>query len=254
MAQRVGVRFQRAGTIYFFDPCGLNCRAGEPVVVETAHGTALGWVAVAPEDVQSSEAALKPVLRAAAPEDLERRLENCNKEQAALSLAKQRAVEAGLSMKFLTAESNLEASLMTIHFRSESRVDFRRLLRDLSAELGLKVELRQAGARDEARLLGGLGLCGRPMCCATHLCSLESVSMKMAKEQGLPLNPAKLSGICGRLMCCLAYEVEHYRRARREGTAAPEQAAAVAEGMATEAEATPVEEEESGVEPKNSDQ
>ncbi len=247
MSQRVGVRFQRAGTVYFFDPCGLNCQAGEPVIVETAHGTALGWVAVAPEDAPQSEGTLKPVLRAAAPEDLQRRLQNRDKEQAALSLAKERAAQAGLSMKFLTAEANLEASLVTIHFRSEARVDFRRLLRDLSVELGVKVELRQAGARDEARLLGGLGLCGRPMCCATHLCSLESVSMKMAKEQGLPLNPAKLSGICGRLMCCLAYEVEHYRRARREGSAQAAEAVVVA------TEAPALGEEDGGADPKDSD-
>lgn len=219
MGQRVGVRFQQMGIIYFFDAVGIPCQVGDTVVVETVQGISLGSVAMPPQEATDAGEALQPMLRLALPEDRERWEENQRKAQTALALAKERAVQAGLSMKFLQAESNLEGTRMTIYFAAEKRVDFRRLLRDLSLELGLKVELRQMGARDESRLLGGLGPCGRVLCCATHLCNLGSVSMKMAREQGLPLNPDKLSGICGRLLCCLAYEVENYRRVRDKGSA-----------------------------------
>ena len=227
MTQKVSVRFQRAGPLSFYDAASVPCKAGDLVVVEGMQGLALAWVAELDQESDLAGSGLEPILRLATPEDRQRQAGNHDKEGQAVALTREKADQAGLVMKVLLAECNLEGTRVVVYFRAETRVDFRLLLRELSASMGIKVELRQVGARDETRLLGGLGPCGRPLCCATHLCTLGSVSMKMAKAQGLPLNPAKLSGICGRLLCCLAYEADQYRKPK-----APEAAVEAAQAKA----------------------
>jgi cell fate regulator YaaT (PSP1 superfamily) len=212
MADIVGVRFKKASKIYYFDPAGLNLEVNDYVVVETARGLELGQVVLAPRQVLASdvEKPLKPVVRKAEPEDVKRTQELEAKESEALAEGAKLVQKLNLPMKLLKAEYNLDASRVTIHFSAEERVDFRELVRELAGRLRVRTELRQVGPRDEAKLIGGYGRCGRPLCCANFLCELAPVSIKMAKEQGLPLNPMKISGICGRLMCCLVYESEQY--------------------------------------------
>jgi cell fate regulator YaaT (PSP1 superfamily) len=154
---------------------------------------------------------LKPVLRKTQPDDLEKLKMMKEKENEALAKCEELVEQFHLPMKLLSAESNLDGSYLTIYFKSEKRVDFRALLRELSSTLKTRVELRQVGTRDAAKLVGGIGRCGRPLCCASHLCKFETISMRMAREQNLPLNPANISGVCGRLLCCLSYENEQYR-------------------------------------------
>jgi cell fate regulator YaaT (PSP1 superfamily) len=213
MASVVGVRFRRAGNVYYFDPGELDLQPEEWLVVETAHGPALGRVVITPAQVISSglNESLKPVLRKALLEDVERAGELEKKEQNALEKCGELIKEMNIPMKVIFAESNLSGNYMTIFFRSEERVDFRDLVKQLSNSLKTRVELRQAGPRDAARLLGGIGRCGRVLCCASFLANLDPVSIKMAKDQNLPLNPSKISGVCGRLLCCLNYEVDFYR-------------------------------------------
>jgi len=212
MANIVGVRFKKASKIYYFDPAGLNLEINDYVVVETARGLELGQVVIAPRQVLASDVPqpLKPVVRKAEPEDIKRIQELEAKERETLAEGVKLVQKLNLPMKLLKAEYNLDNSRVTIHFSAEERVDFRELVRELAGRLKVRVELRQVGPRDEAKLIGGYGRCGRPLCCANFLCELAPVSIRMAKEQGLPLNPMKISGICGRLMCCLVYESEQY--------------------------------------------
>ena len=213
MTRVVSVRFKQAGAAYSFDPGDIELAVDEKVVVETSHGPTLGWVVRPPRDVPDEETdkPLKPVLRQAGPEDMEQAEQLRAEEREALARSAELIARLGLPMKPLACEYNLNKSHITIYFKAETRVDFRALLRELTSALKCRVELRQLGARDAAKLVGGIGRCGLPFCCTSHLCSFETVSMKMAKEQDLPLNPEKISGVCGRLLCCLCYESEQYR-------------------------------------------
>jgi len=213
MADIVGIRFKRAGKVYYFDAAGIALEAGDCAVVKTSGGTELGYVVIAPGQILASEieGTLSPVLRKADPEDTKQAEELDAKAKEALIECGKMIGELQLSMKLLSAEYNLDGSRLTLLFSAEERVDFRELVRRLTGKLKVRVELRQIGSRDEAKLVGGFGRCGRPLCCMSFLTEFAPVSIKMAKEQELPLNPMKISGSCGRLMCCLAYEGEQYR-------------------------------------------
>lgn len=212
MTEIVGVRFKRAGRVYYFDPAGIDLEVNDYVVVKTMRGLELGWVVIAPKQVLANEVQepLKPVVRKAEEDDIGRSREIETKEEEALAECGRLIKELGLPMKLLVARYNLDNSCLTFFFSAEKRVDFRELVRQLAARFKIKVELRQVGPRDEAKLLGGFGRCGRPLCCANFLDEFAPVSIKMAKEQNLPLNPMKISGVCGRLLCCLVYENEQY--------------------------------------------
>ncbi len=209
----VGVRFQPAGKVHYFDPLGMELEINEHVVVEGEHGLKIGRVVIAPKQVIASELSEppKPVLRKASPEDLQQQEKGRQKEQEALSKCEELATKLDLPIKLLGAESNLDFSHLTLFFYAEGRVDFRQLVRELSASLKARVELHQVGPRDKAKLMGGVGRCGYPLCCATFLTEFTPLSIKIAKEQSLSLEPTKISGVCGRLLCCLGYETELYR-------------------------------------------
>ncbi|MFC1957882.1 stage 0 sporulation family protein [Chloroflexota bacterium] len=213
MAEIVGVRFKRAGKVYYFDPADIDLEINDFVVVETSRGPELGRVVIAPRQVLVNETdkPLKPVVRKAEPDDINRAQELEAKEREAMVECSKLIAKLTLPMKLLSAEYNLDGSRLTLHFSAAERVDFRELVRELSSRLKVRVELRQTGPRDEAKLVGGCGRCGRPLCCASFLSEFAPVSIRMAKEQSLPLNPMKISGCCGRLMCCLVYENEQYR-------------------------------------------
>ncbi len=213
MAEIVGVRFKRAGKVYYFDAAGIDLEANDYVVVKTTRGLELGRVLIAPKQVLASEVTkgLKPVVRKAEPEDIKRAQEFEEKEAEALTECGKLITKLGLPMKLLAAEYNLDGSRLTFFFSATERVDFRELVRELNSRFKVRVELHQLGPRDEAKLIGGFGRCGRPLCCVDFLAEFSPVSIRMAKEQDLPLNPMKISGICGRLLCCLAYESEQYR-------------------------------------------
>ena len=212
MAEIVGIRFKRAGRVYYFDPAGIELEVDEHVVVQTSQGLELGRVVIAPRQVQDSEVSepLKSVVRKAEPDDIKRAEELDARAEEALIECGKLIGELQLPMKLLSAEYNAEGSRLTFWFGAEERVDFRELVRRLTKSLEVRVELRQVGSRDEAKLIGGFGRCGRPLCCMSFLSEFAPVSIKMAKEQELPLNPMKISGACGRLMCCLGYESEQY--------------------------------------------
>jgi len=214
----VGVRFRPVGKIYHFDPAGIEMKDGDMVVVETARGQELGKAVGGPFEMGEEEVpdVLKPVIRLANPEDLEQAKTMDDKESEVLSECEQLVRQLNLPMKLLKAEYSLDGSVVTIFFGAESRVDFRELVRELSRKIKTRVELRQVGPRDETRLIGGFGRCGRSLCCATFLTEFSPVSIKMAKEQDLPLNPMKISGLCGRLLCCLGYEFEQYREMKQK--------------------------------------
>ena len=218
MADVVGVRFKRTGKVYYFDPSDIELKVGDCVVVETTRGPELGQVVIAPSQVLASEVTkpLKPVVRKADIEDVEQADKIKQKEDEALAECTELVAKLKLPMKVISAEYNLDGSRLTIFFSAEGRVDFRELVRELSHRLKVRVEMRQVGPRDEAKLLGGFGRCGRPLCCASFLSEFSPVSIRMAKEQELPLNPMKISGICGRLLCCLGYEFEQYRIMREK--------------------------------------
>ncbi len=213
MPDVVGVRFRRTGKVYYFDPSGIELKAGDGVVVETARGPELGQVVIAPTEVLASEVnqPLKPVVRRASTQDIEQADSIKQKEDKALAECAELVTRLKLPMKLISSEYNLDGSHLTIFFSAEGRIDFRELVRELSHKLKVRVEMRQVGPRDEAKLLGGFGRCGRPLCCVSFLDEFSPVSIKMAKEQNLPLNPMKISGVCGRLLCCLGYECEQYR-------------------------------------------
>jgi cell fate regulator YaaT (PSP1 superfamily) len=213
MAEIIGVRFKRAGKVYYFDAAGIDLEANDYVVVKTTRGLELGRVFIAPKQVLASEVTkgLKPVVRKAEPEDIKRAQEFEQKEAEALAECGKLIAKLGLPMKLLAAEYNLDGSRLTFFFSATERVDFRELVQELKSRFKIRVELHQLGPRDEAKLIGGFGRCGRSLCCVDFLTEFSPVSIRMAKEQDLPLNPMKISGICGRLLCCLAYESEQYR-------------------------------------------
>ena len=213
MLEIVGVRFRKNSKIYHFDPAGFELKLGDDVVVETINGQALGRVMVftTKESIPELGDPLKKVLRLATVEDVERAKNLCAKEHDALTETNRLVSELNLPMKLISAEYNLDASHLAVFFSAEGRVDFRDLVRELSRSLKVRVELRQIGPRDETKLLGGYGRCGREHCCTAFLGEFSPVSIKMAKVQDLPLNPMKISGVCGRLLCCLGYECEQYR-------------------------------------------
>jgi cell fate regulator YaaT (PSP1 superfamily) len=213
MTNITGIRFKRAGKIYYFDAGDIELQAGDQAVVKTSRGTEMGTVVIAPGQVLASEVEeqLSPVLRKAEQDDIEQAFTLQSKAEEALVECGKMIEELNLPMKLLAAEYNLDSSRLTFLFSAEERVDFRDLVRKLTGKFKVRVELRQVGTRDEAKLIGSFGRCGRPLCCTTFLTEFTPVSIKMAKEQELPLNPMKISGACGRLMCCLAYEGEQYR-------------------------------------------
>ncbi len=218
MADIVGVRFKRAGRIYYFDPAEIELEVNDYVVVKTVHGLELGRVVIAPRQVLSSELTepLKPVVRKAEPEDIERVQKLADKEREALAECAKLVAKLNLPMKLISAEYNLDGNHLSFFFSAEERVDFRELVRELTGRFKIRVELRQVGPRDGAKLIGGFGRCGRPLCCMSFLGEFAPVSIKMAKEQNLPLNPMKISGCCGRLLCCLVYENEQYRKMKEK--------------------------------------
>jgi cell fate regulator YaaT (PSP1 superfamily) len=213
MSEIVGIRFHQAGKVYYFDAAGIPLEVNDYVVVETSRGQELGKVVISPKQVIFSEITepLKPIIRKAQAEDIEKAQQQQEKATNAIAKCRELVEKFNLPMKPISAQYNLDGSHLTIFFSAEKRVDFRELVRELSRNLKTHVELRQVGARDEAKLIGGLGKCGFPLCCTTFLSEFEPVSIKMAKEQDIALNPMKTSGVCGRLLCCLGYEYEQYR-------------------------------------------
>jgi len=218
MAEIVGIRFRRAGKVYYFDPAGIDLQVDDCVILETSRGLELGRVVIAPRQVLANEVTepLKPIKRKAEPDDVERAQELEGKSEEALIECGKLIGELQLPMKLISAEYNIDGSRLTFLFSAEVRVDFRELVRRLTKLFKARVELRQVGTRDEAKLIGGFGRCGRPLCCMSFITEFDPVSIKMAKEQDLPLNPMKISGICGRLMCCLGYENEQYRAIKQK--------------------------------------
>jgi cell fate regulator YaaT (PSP1 superfamily) len=212
----VGVRFKEAGKVYYFDAGEFSLDAGNYVVVETSHGLEVGRVVIAPDQVIVSEIkeTLKPILRIATPDDLKHWGELKERARENLREAKQLASDGGLDMQIVSGEYNLEGSQITFYFTAPERVDFRQLVRDLSQRIGSRVQLLQVGERDRAKLADGYDVCGQRLCCSSWQTAFPSVSIKMAKEQDLPLNPQKISGVCGRLYCCLTFEYEGYRELR----------------------------------------
>ena len=213
MPEIAGVRFHQAGRVYYFDASGIPLEVNDDVVVETSRGHELGKVAISPKQVLFSEITepLKPIIRKAQAEDIEKAQQQQKGAMNAIAKCRELVEKLNLPMKPISAQYNLDRSHLTIFFSAEKRVDFRELARELSHNLKTRVELRQVGARDEAKLIGGLGKCGFPLCCTTFLSEFEPVSIKMAKEQDIALNPMKTSGVCSRLLCCLNYEYEQYR-------------------------------------------
>lgn len=215
MVKVVGVRFKKAGKIYFFDPGTLIIEQNASVIVETARGIEFGQVVVPNRDVAEEEivAPLKSVIRVATDEDYKHAEENRRKEREAFRVCLQKIKDHNLDMKLIDVEYTFDNNKILFYFTADGRVDFRELVKDLASVFKTRIELRQIGVRDESKMLGGIGVCGRVLCCKTFLGEFEPVSIKMAKEQGLSLNPTKISGTCGRLMCCLKYEQEAYEEA-----------------------------------------
>jgi cell fate regulator YaaT (PSP1 superfamily) len=213
MVEVIGVRFKKTGRVYYFDPAGLEIVVNDCVVVDTVRGLELGYVTTPRKQVEENgmELPLKAVIRKATPEDIQRAAEFTAKEKDALTECADMVEKMKLPMRLLAAEYNLDGSHLTFFFTAEERVDFRKLVRELTRRFKARVELRQIGSRDESKLLGGFGRCGRPLCCASFLTEFNPVSIRMAKDQSLSLNPMRISGCCGRLLCCLGYESEFYK-------------------------------------------
>lgn len=212
MAEVIGVRFKEVGKIYYFDPAGVTVRPGELVIVETSRGIECGTVVIENREVDDADVVkpLKKLLRTATPADLKKIEENHCKEKKAFKICLEKIAANNLDMKLVDVEYTFDNNKILFYFTADGRVDFRELVKDLASVFRTRIELRQIGVRDEAKMLGGLGICGRPFCCSTFLGEFQPVSIKMAKEQGLSLNPTKISGTCGRLMCCLKFEQEAY--------------------------------------------
>ena len=217
MPRVVSVCFRRAGRPYRFDASRLDLKPEDRVVVRTSRGLEIGTVRTGPTDTSPDEITgeLRSIVRKATEDDLHKDERNAAREREAMETAAKKVAEHGLPMKLIEAQATLDRSRIVIHFSAEGRVDFRSLVRDLARALRTRVELHQVGVRDEAKMCGGLGHCGRLLCCATFLTDFDPVGIKMAKEQDISLNPQKISGVCGRLMCCLNYEYAHYREAKR---------------------------------------
>ena len=212
MIKVVGIRFQRAGKIYYFDPLDYDLETAMHVIVETARGIEMGTVLIPPKEVDDDKVVqpLKPVIRIATDDDEKVIEKNKEKEAEAYVICKEKIAKHGLDMKLVAAEYTFDNNKLLFYFTADGRVDFRELVKDLAAVFRTRIELRQIGVRDEAKMLGGMGICGRKLCCNTFLSEFAPVSIKMAKEQNLSLNPTKISGVCGRLMCCLKNEQETY--------------------------------------------
>ena len=212
MAEVVGIKFKNSGKVYYFNPSKMKLKKGEGTIVETARGIEYGKVVSEPKDVPEEKIVqpLKPILRRATPEDEARVSKNEEKIPAAMKLAAEKIAQGGLKMKLIDAEFSFEGGKVVFYFTAAGRIDFRDLVKDLATAFHLRIELRQVGIRDETRILGGIAPCGRVCCCASCMPDFRKVTIKMAKTQGLSLNPAKISGLCGRLMCCSEYENEHY--------------------------------------------
>ncbi len=212
MAEVIGVRFKEVGKVYYFDPTNNEFKIGDKVIVETSRGIECGMVAIANKTVSDKDIVhpLKKIIRAADENDLKHIEDNKRKEKRAFSICQKKIAEHGLEMKLVEVEYTFDNNKILFYFTSDGRVDFRALVKELAAIFRTRIELRQIGVRDEAKMLGGIGVCGRPLCCNSYLGEFQPVSIKMAKEQGLSLSPVKISGTCGRLMCCLKYEQEAY--------------------------------------------
>lgn len=212
MIRIVGVRFRNAGKVYYFDPKGYRIGPKDHVIVETARGVEYGTVVGGIREVEDEKVVqpLKPVIRVATPEDDEKARKNRLREKEAMQICQEKIQKHGLEMKLIDAEYTFDNNKVLFYFTADGRIDFRELVKDLAAVFKMRIELRQIGVRDETKILGGVGICGRPLCCHTFLSEFAPVSIKMAKEQNLSLNPTKISGVCGRLMCCLKNEEETY--------------------------------------------
>lgn len=218
MAKVVGIRFRNTGKTYYFDPNGQDIPAGTGVIVETAQGVEYGKATIGTKSIPEEQivAPLKKIIRVANEADEKKLLENQDKERRALDIADKKAANYKLDMKFIRVEYTFDCAKAVFYFTSDGRVDFRELVKDMASTFRTRIELRQIGVRDETKLLGGLGPCGQPCCCNRFLGGFQPVSIKMAKEQGLSLNPTKISGLCGRLMCCLKYEQQNYEIAHKK--------------------------------------
>lgn len=212
MTEVIGVRFKEVGKVYYFDPKGEKFKKNTKVIVETSQGIECGEVVVPNCDVEDDELVLplKKVIRSATENDLRVVEENAKKEKKAFEICEKKIVQHKLEMKLINVEYTFDSSKIIFYFTSDGRVDFREIVKDLASVFKTRIELRQIGVRDESKMVGGLGMCGRALCCSTFLDGFQPVSIKMAKEQGLSLNPSKISGTCGRLMCCLKYEQDSY--------------------------------------------
>ena len=217
MAKVVGVRFRNVGKIYYFNPKNYKVKPGDHVIVETARGVEYGKVVLAPKDVVDDQVVhpLKEVLRVATKDDDEREKYNRKRERDAFKICQKKIREHGLEMKLIDAEYTFDNNKVLFYFTADGRIDFRQLVKDLASIFKTRIELRQIGVRDETKILGGIGICGRCLCCHTYLSEFAPVSIRMAKEQNLSLNQTKISGVCGRLMCCLKNEQETYEELNR---------------------------------------
>ena len=217
MAEVVGIRFKEVGKVYYFDPDSMKFKKGDKAIVETARGVECGEVAMENREVPEEEIVkpLKRIIRAATEADLKIVAENREKEKKAFDICEQKIRAHKLEMKLVDVEYTFDNSKILFYFTADGRVDFRELVKDLAGVFRTRIELRQIGVRDESKMIGGFGICGRPFCCSSFLGDFQPVSIKMAKEQGLSLNPTKISGTCGRLMCCLKYEQEAYEHLLR---------------------------------------
>ena len=218
MVKVIGVRFRTAGKIYFFDPLKFDVKRGDHVIVETARGIEYGTVVGDPKEVEDDKVIqpLKPVLRVATARDTEQENANKQKEREAFKICLEKIKKHKLDMKMIDAEYTFDNNKVLFYFTADGRIDFRELVKDLASVFKTRIELRQIGVRDETKIMGGIGICGRTLCCHAHLSEFVPVSIKMAKEQNLSLNPTKISGMCGRLMCCLKHEEETYEYLNRK--------------------------------------
>lgn len=217
MIRVIGVRFRTAGKVYYFDPGKLDIKKNDHVIVETARGIEYGTVVGDPKEEEDDKVVqpLKSVLRIATPKDDEQEASNKQREKEAFKICLEKIRKHNLQMKLIDAEYTFDNNKVLFYFTADGRIDFRELVKDLASVFKTRIELRQIGVRDETKILGGIGICGRPLCCHTHLSEFAPVSIKMAKEQNLSLNPTKISGVCGRLMCCLKNEEETYEELNR---------------------------------------
>jgi cell fate regulator YaaT (PSP1 superfamily) len=212
MTKVIGVRFRNAGKIYYFSPGKLDVHTGDHVIVETARGVEYGYVVIGMKEVEDDKVVqpLKPVIRLATVQDDDQAEANREKEKDARKICLEKIKKHGLEMKLIDVEYTFDNNKILFYFTADGRIDFRELVKDLAAVFKTRIELRQIGVRDETKIMGGIGICGRPLCCHAHQSEFLPVSIKMAKEQNLSLNPTKISGVCGRLMCCLNHEAETY--------------------------------------------